>query len=171
MLISIIVPVLNEAPIIRGLLEQLRLVAPAAEIIVVDGGSSDGTPTLCHEVADHILATHRGRAWQMNAGAKIARGDILWFVHADSRIAPNSATAIENSLNNPLVAGGCFRLQIIPPRWVYRVRDAVGDLCVDLFRIGLGDRGLFCRRYLQRRGFAQIRPPRGPEYCRAGLAV
>jgi len=145
-LISIIVPVLNEAPIIRGFLEQLRLVAPAAEIIVVDGGSSDGTPTLCREVADHILETHRGRAWQMNAGAKIAHGDVLWFVHADSRVAPNSATAIENSLNNPLVAGGCFRLQIIPPRWVYRVRDAVGDLCVDLFRIGLGDRGLFCRK-------------------------
>jgi len=115
-LISIIVPVLNEAPIIRGLLEQLRLVAPGAEIIVVDGGSSDGTPTLCHEVADHILQTHRGRAWQMNAGAKIARGDILWFVHADSRVAPNSAAAIEKSLNDPLVAGGCFRLQIIPPR-------------------------------------------------------
>lgn len=146
MTVSIVVPVLNEAAIIRGFLEHLRQVAPAAEIIVVDGGSSDETLPRCRDVADHVLQTVRGRAGQMNAGAKIARGDILWFLHADSRVAANSMAAIENLLNNPLVAGGCFRLQIIPPRWVYRLRDAIGDLCVDLFRIGLGDRGLFCRK-------------------------
>jgi rSAM/selenodomain-associated transferase 2 len=144
--VSIVVPVLNEAAIIREFLEHLRQVAPAAEIIVVDGGSSDETLPLCRNGADHVLQTVRGRARQMNAGAKIARGDILWFLHADSRIAANSVATIENLLNNPLVAGGCFRLQIIPPRWVYRVRDAIGDLCVDLFRVGLGDRGLFCRK-------------------------
>jgi rSAM/selenodomain-associated transferase 2 len=144
--VSIIVPVLNEAAIIRGFLEHLRLFAPEAEIIVVDGGSSDGTLPVCRSLADHVLQTSRGRAGQMNAGAQIAGGDILWFLHADSRIAAESLAAIENSLTSPLVAGGCFRLQIIPPRLVYRVRDAIGDLCVDLFRIGLGDRGLFCRK-------------------------
>lgn len=146
MTVSIVIPVLNEAAIIRGFLEHLRQLAPTAEIIVVDGGSSDDTLPLCRDVADHVLQTVCGRARQMNAGAKIAHGDILWFLHADSRIAPNSVAAIENSLNDPSVAGGCFRLQIVPSRWVYRVRDALGDLCVDLFRIGLGDRGLFCRK-------------------------
>jgi rSAM/selenodomain-associated transferase 2 len=144
--VSIIVPVLNEAAIIREFLAHLRVAAPDAEIIVIDGGSSDGTLQFCHGLADYVLETTRGRAQQMNAGAQIAHGKILWFLHADSRIAANSLAAIEDTLNNASIVGGCFSLQIIPPRWIYRVRDAVGDLCVDVFRIALGDRGFFCRR-------------------------
>lgn len=146
MILSIVIPVLNEAPRIRAFLEGLRLVAPDAEIIIVDGGSSDGTAQLCRGWADHVLQTSPGRAKQMNAGAQIARGDTLWFVHADSRVSVHSLRAMQDSLRDPRVAGGCFRLQIVPSRWVYRVRDAIGNICVDLFRVGLGDRGLFCRR-------------------------
>ena len=144
--VSIIVPVLNEAAIIRSFLEHLHVAAPDAEIIVVDGGSEDGTFELCRDLADHVIESVPGRARQMNAGAQIARGKILWFLHADSHIAGNSLSAIEIALSNPSVVGGCFRLQIIPTRWIYRIRDAVGDLCVNLFHIALGDRGLFCGR-------------------------
>ena len=144
--ISIIVPVLNEAAIIRGFLQHLRAVAPDAEIIVVDGGSMDGTVELCRGLADRIVESARGRARQMNAGAQVAHGKILWFLHADSLIATNSLKAIEDVLADSRIAGGCFRLQIVPARWIYRVRDATGDVCVNLFRIALGDRGLFCRR-------------------------
>jgi rSAM/selenodomain-associated transferase 2 len=144
--ISIIVPVLNEAAIIRAFLQHLRAVAPDAEIIVVDGGSKDGTVELCRGLADHIVESARGRARQMNAGAQVAHGKILWFLHADSLIATNSLKAIEDVLADSRIAGGCFRLRIVPARWVYRVRDVIGDLCVNLFRIALGDRGLFCRR-------------------------
>jgi rSAM/selenodomain-associated transferase 2 len=144
--ISIIVPVLNEAAIIRGFLQHLRTAAPDAEIIVVDGGSNDGTVELCRGLADHIVRSARGRARQMNAGAQVAHGKILWFLHADSRIPASSPAAIEAALDDPQVVGGCFRLQIVPARWIYRVRDATGDVCVNLFRIALGDRGLFCRR-------------------------
>ena len=146
MRVSIIVPVLNEAAIIRGFLEHLQAVAPGAEIIVVDGGSEDGTFELCRSLADHVIESVPGRARQMNAGAQIARGEILWFLHADSHIAENSLAAIEGALSDPSVVGGCFRLQIVPTRWIYRIRDTVGDLCVNLFHIALGDRGLFCRR-------------------------
>lgn len=146
MTISIIVPVLNEAATIREFLEHLRKAAPDAEIIAVDGASKDGTLQLCSALANCIIASAPGRARQMNAGARVAHGKILWFLHADSHIVPQCADAIEDALSNPRVAGGCFRLQIVPARWVYRVRDAVGNLCVNLFRIGLGDRGLFCRR-------------------------
>jgi rSAM/selenodomain-associated transferase 2 len=144
--VSIIVPVLNEAAIIRGFLEHLRASVGSAEIIVVDGGSKDGTCELCHGLADRVVRSTRGRARQMNAGARIAGGEILWFVHADCRISAESIGIIETTLSNRSIVGGCFRLEIVPTRWVYRVRDLIGDLCVDLFRIGLGDRGLFCRK-------------------------
>jgi len=144
--ISIIVPVLNEAAIIGGFLQHLRTTAPDAEIIVADGGSNDGTVELCRGLADHIVESARGRARQMNAGARVAHRKILWFLHADSRIATDSLKAIEDMLADSQVVGGCFRLRIVPARWVYRVRDVIGDLCVNLFRIALGDRGLFCRR-------------------------
>jgi rSAM/selenodomain-associated transferase 2 len=144
--ISIIVPVLNEAAIIRGFLEHVRAAASGAEIIVVDGGSSDETLALARDLADDAINGPRGRAQQMNAGALRARGEILWFLHVDSRISAASIAAIEDALSDASVVGGCFRLEIVPSRWIYRVRDAFGNCCVDVFRIALGDRGLFCRK-------------------------
>lgn len=144
--VSIIVPVLNEAPIIAGFLRHLREIAPQAEIIVVDGGSNDGTADFCNHIADYVITAPVGRAKQMNAGARIATGDVFWFVHADSRIASASGRAIERLLADPKVAGGCFRLHIVPSRWIYRIRDAIGNFCVEWFGVALGDRGFFCRR-------------------------
>jgi len=146
MSISIIVPVLNEAAIVRGFLEHLCAAAPNAEIILVDGGSKDGTLDFCRDLVDHIVETVPERARQMNAGARLARGEILWFLHADSRVSANAAAAIEDTLCDPQIVGGCFALQIVPSRWIYRVRDATANVCVNLFRIALGDRGLICRR-------------------------
>src|SRR5438477_1023908 len=80
--VSIIVPVLNESALIRGFLQHLRATAPSAEIIVVDGGSVDGTVELCAGWADRVLLAPRGRGRQMNAGAAVARAEVLWFVHA-----------------------------------------------------------------------------------------
>ncbi len=158
MLISIIVPVLNEAPTIVGFLHHLCEVAPLAEIILVDGGSTDGTAESSSHIVDYVISAPLGRAKQMNAGAKIATGDVFWFVHADSRIAPGSLAAIEVAFNHPGVVGGCFRLEIIPTRWIYRIRDAIGNFCVDLSGVALGDRGFFCRRdvFLRSGGYPEI---------------
>jgi rSAM/selenodomain-associated transferase 2 len=146
MRISIIVPVLNEAAILEKFLRHLRDVAPAYEIIVVDGESEDASCTIARELADRVLQVRRGRARQMNAGAELARGDVLWFVHADSEVPQDSLETINQALSNPKMVGGCFRLQIASARPIFRTRDAIANFLVDVFGIAFGDRGLFCRR-------------------------
>ncbi len=86
MSVSIIVPVLNEAPLLRSFLAHLRERAAGAEIIVADGGSSDGTVELARGSCDQLVVSERNRAIQMNAGARAAHGDILWFVHVDAEV-------------------------------------------------------------------------------------
>ncbi|HEY2124512.1 MAG TPA: TIGR04283 family arsenosugar biosynthesis glycosyltransferase [Chthoniobacterales bacterium] len=146
MQLSVIIPVLNEQGLIADFLVDLRRLLPAAELIVVDGGSDDATCGLAAPLADKIARAPAGRGRQMNAGAAVAQGEVLWFLHADSRIPANAAESIAEALTDPSVAGGCFSLMIVPARWILQLRDAVGNLCVDLFGIALGDRGLFCRR-------------------------
>jgi rSAM/selenodomain-associated transferase 2 len=143
--VSIIIPVLNEGAILAEFLRHLRERAPGCELIVVDGGSTDGTPEAASE-ADRMVHSERGRAAQMNAGAAAARGDVLWFLHADSRVPEGAVAALEAALADESVAGGCFRLRIPRPELIYRLSDSLGNLGVDLFRIALGDHGIFCRR-------------------------
>lgn len=143
---SVVVPVLNEAPLIAGFLRRLRSFGPELEIIVVDGGSSDGTWSIAEPLADRVIAAPRGRASQMNAGAQIARGDVLWFMHADLEAPPNSLDQIQAALAHPSVVGGCFRLRFPRKELIYRVSDSLGNLGVNLFGFALGDHGIFCRR-------------------------
>src|SRR5450759_4066715 len=90
MKLSIVMPVRDEAAEIEAALSAL---APYrrrdVEVIVVDGGSSDGTPELARPLADRVIAAQRGRAEQMNAGAAAATGDVLLFLHADTRLPEN----------------------------------------------------------------------------------
>src|SRR5438067_3347526 len=145
MRLSIIVPVLNEAPIVGAFLEHLRGVAGEAEIVVVDGGSGDGTAEIASRGAAVITAP-RGRAKQMNAGAREAGGDTLWFLHADSGLPEDAVAQIEAALGDTRCAGGCFRLRIPDPHPLYRLADGLGNLGVDRFGFALGDHGIFVRR-------------------------
>jgi rSAM/selenodomain-associated transferase 2 len=144
--ISIVVPVLNESQLIVPFLEHLRAEAPAAEIIVVDGGSSDGTPELAKRFPDQIIRQLGGRAAQMNAGAAIARGEIIWFLHCDSRLPSNAVQSLTCLLADSRFVGGCFRLRFPRKQWIYRVSDSLGNVGVDIFGFALGDHGIFCRR-------------------------
>jgi rSAM/selenodomain-associated transferase 2 len=144
--LSIVVPVLNEAALLREFLKQLQMLGADLEIIVVDGGSLDGTPAIARDLADRVLTTPPGRAAQMNAGAAIARGEVIWFLHADAEVSANSVDRIRAALADPRVAGGCFRLRYPRRQWIYRVSDSLGNLGVNLFGFALGDHGIFCRR-------------------------
>jgi rSAM/selenodomain-associated transferase 2 len=140
------VPVLDEAALLDGFLEHLHERAPGAEVLVVDGGSSDRTVEIGRRRGARVLSAERGRARQMNAGAAAAGGAIFWFLHADSRLPEDPLGALRAALTDPQLAGGCFRLRIPRPQPIYRVSDTLGNLGVDLFRFALGDHGLFCRR-------------------------
>lgn len=144
--ISVIIPVLNEARLIGALLRNLRQLDGNLEIIVVDGGSTDGTPSIAKGTGAHVISAPRGRSSQMNAGAAIARGEILWFLHADLEPPKNLTGKIRTVLADPCVVGGCFRLRYPRPELIYRVSDSLGNLGVTVFGFALGDHGIFCRR-------------------------
>ncbi len=144
--VSIIVPVLNEAAIVAPFLENLRQGAPHAEIIVVDGGSSDGTAELARDFCDHLLVTEKKRSAQMNAGARLASGDVLWFLHADSEVSCECLAEIEAALAESRVAGGYFRIRLPRPEMIYRATDTAAHYLGLLFRVRCGDHAVFCRR-------------------------
>lgn len=145
--LSIIIPVLNEARVIGECLEKLRRIAGVeTELVVVDGGSSDGTRALAEPLADRLIAARPGRASQMNAGAAAATGEVFWFLHADLEAPPDSIVQIEAALSDPRVAGGCFRLRYPRRELIYRVSDSLGNLGVNVFGFALGDHGIFCHR-------------------------
>ena len=154
---SIIVPVFNEAPLMRPFLQHLRERAPEAEIIVADGGSTDGTDRFANGLCDRLVESERGRAMQMNAGARVAHGDIFWFVHVDAEVPPGSLDEIRSIMNNPKVAGGFFRIRL-PRGWVYRITDSFAHYAGVLLRMRCGDHGIFCRRtaFIDVGGFPEV---------------
>jgi rSAM/selenodomain-associated transferase 2 len=142
---SIIVPVFNEAPLIRPFLQHLRERAPGAEIIVADGGSSDGTTHLAAGFCDQLVRSERNRGVQMNAGARVACGDILWFVHVDAGVPSGCLDEIARIVDEPKVVGGYFRIRL-PRSFVYRLTDSFAHYAGILLRMRCGDHGIFCRR-------------------------
>ena len=103
MSVSIIVPVLNEAPLLRPFLSHLRQRAVGAEIVVADGGSSDGTSDHAQGFCDQLVVSEASRAIQMNAGARAARGDILWFVHVDAKVPWSCLEEIERIMGRAII--------------------------------------------------------------------
>jgi rSAM/selenodomain-associated transferase 2 len=147
MQISVIIPVFNEAALIRPFLRDLRERTRGAEIIVVDGASTDGTDRLAQGLCDQLVrGGERSRAKQMNAGAEAAGGDILWFLHADVEVPLESLNEIERIMRDPEVSGGFFRIRLPPAPAVYRLTDGFAHYAGLLLGIRCGDHGLFCRR-------------------------
>ncbi len=147
-MISIVIPVLNEEETIVSTLKRIRQRSGAQveEIIVVDGGSTDQTVNLCREEGVRIVRSPgRGRALQMNTGARTAKGDILYFLHADSIPPSGFDEQIVRALSGSGKAG-CFRLSFDDPHPVLRAYAWFTRFDVDLFRFG--DQSLFVKKSL-----------------------
>ena len=157
MIISIIVPTLNEAELVQPFLHHLRERAPQAEIIVADAGSSDHTAEIAALFTDRIVHARPGRATQMNAGALVARGDIFWFLHVDAEVPSGCVAEIERIIDDPKVVGGFFRIRL-PPNLVYRLTDTFAHYAGVLLRMRCGDHGIFCRRtvFVDVGGFPEV---------------
>jgi rSAM/selenodomain-associated transferase 2 len=158
MQVSIIVPVFNEAPLISRFLAHLRQRAPEAEIIVADGGSSDGTAEVAAGFCKQVVVTERNRAAQMNLGARAATGNVLWFVHADVEVPRECLPEIARLLNDKRVAGGFFRIRLPHSQPIYRLTDSFAHYAGLLLRMRCGDHGIFCRREVFRDmgGFPEV---------------
>jgi len=146
MAISVIIPTLNEASTLQDTIAALWAQSPH-EIIVVDGGSTDGTQNAA-SVASLLLSAPRGRASQMNAGAERATGDVLLFLHADCRLEPGGLVQAESILRRRGVAAGCFTMRVQSRGLLYRWMEWVAQARVRLAGIIYGDQGLFLRREL-----------------------
>lgn len=143
--VSIVIPTLNEAENISGLMARLRTCFPGVEIVVADGGSGDGTTERVESPAK-VVSSERGRARQMNAGARAASGDILWFLHADCWPAETSVDLILKTLDDPAVVGGGFRWGLIGSKWYYGICTSLAHVKNKMRRSLFGDMGIFVRR-------------------------
>ncbi len=143
--LSIVMPVLNEAERIGAALQALApLRRNGCEVIVVDGGSADGTRELAEPLCDGVVSSARGRAVQMNTGARHATGDALLFLHADTRLPPGGEFLISDALTRHL--WGRFDVEIEGRHRLLKVVACAMNLRSRLSGIATGDQAIFVRR-------------------------
>jgi rSAM/selenodomain-associated transferase 2 len=157
--LSIVIPVLDEAPHLESLLPELLTTCPDAEVLVVDGGSTDGSGDVAARAAGtRVVRSDRGRARQMNAGAAAASGDALLFLHADTRLPPGAAEAVLDALADPAVAYGRFDVCFDSLRPAFRLIARLMNARSRLTGICTGDQAIFVRRatFAALGGYAEI---------------
>ena len=147
--ISIVVPVLNEADTIISFLQSIRSAcSTATEIIVVDGGSDDGTAALAAAFCDRVVTSAKGRAMQLNAGAKQASGTIVCFLHADSSLPSQAGNLMCDALGSPVNGWGRFDVRLSGRHPMLRVIERLMNWRSRLTSIATGDQAMFMSRAL-----------------------
>jgi rSAM/selenodomain-associated transferase 2 len=142
--IGIVVPVLNEAAILDATLARLKHVAAACPVVVVDGGSMDGSAEIARRYFPAAVCAAANRGAQMNLGAQMLSADVLLFLHADSALPGDFAAHIERALADPRVVAGCFRLRFDSPRPMLRLYSWCTRFPGRFLHFG--DQGFFFRR-------------------------
>jgi rSAM/selenodomain-associated transferase 2 len=157
--ISIVIPALNEA---AGIAETPRPLQPLRarghEVIVADGGSADATVEIARPLADRVMTSELGRARQQNAGAAAAGGDVLLFLHADTRLPPTADELVIDGLMASGRGWGRFDVRLSGRRPALRMVERMMNLRSRVSGIATGDQAIFVRRDWFRRagGFPQI---------------
>ncbi len=145
MLISVIVPTLNEEATLPVTLRPLADRADV-ELIVVDGGSTDATVEVAQLFTPYVFVTRPGRATQMNVGARHATGDILLFLHADAFLLPGALNELQRRIIGDGAVGGAFDLRIDSPSRACRLMENLSSRRSRLLRLPYGDQGIFVWR-------------------------
>jgi rSAM/selenodomain-associated transferase 2 len=156
--LCIVMPVLDEAGTLAPRLRALQsLRQRGVHLVVVDGGSQDGTPAIAREHADRVLTAPRGRAAQMNAGAAACPAEVLLFLHADTAL-PEQADALVRRATQGASAWGRFDVRIDSPRWALRLVEQMMNLRSRWTGIATGDQAIFVRHDLFRQvgGFPDL---------------
>ena len=143
--LSIIIPALNEEKLLPATLAALQY-EKGVEIIVVDGQSSDRTREIAAAAGARVLVSKPGRARQMNSGAAAARGEILLFLHSDTRLPTGFSRQVCRVASDPDTAAGAFRLAIDAPGSGFRLVERLVNLRSGLLKLPYGDQALFLRR-------------------------
>lgn len=147
MTLSIIVPVLNEAAALPALLAHLLpLLRQGCEVLIVDGGSEDGSANLAQCAGFRVLHAPRGRAWQMNSGAAQASGDVLLFLHADTRLPEAAIALVTQALADGQHCWGRFDVRITGRHFMLPVVSRMMNMRSRLSGIATGDQAIFVKR-------------------------
>jgi rSAM/selenodomain-associated transferase 2 len=143
--ISVIIPTLNESSNIQATIASAS-VDDTIEVIVVDGGSIDNTVDISLSLGVKFILSDTGRANQMNTGASIASGDILLFLHGDTRLPNSFDVMVKEVLQKPGVIAGAFSLQIDAPQWSLRLIESAVNLRSRFLQMPYGDQAIFLSR-------------------------
>jgi len=142
--VSVIIPTLNEAETIGRLIKSLSGI-PELEIIVSDGGSTDGTVQQIRQSGGVVVQSKPGRGVQLNAGAQVASGDILFFLHADSQLQGSVVARIRQSVSKG-TQWGCCRLKFDEDSCFFRILAKTSDWRARYLSMCYGDQGIYCTR-------------------------
>ncbi|MEI7611875.1 MAG: TIGR04283 family arsenosugar biosynthesis glycosyltransferase [Betaproteobacteria bacterium] len=141
--LTIIIPALNESGQIREQLESLQpLRQQGVLLVLVDGGSEDGTPELARPLVDQLIHSARGRATQMNAGAHVSTSDVLLFLHADTLLPPNALECIRHARSSG-APWGHFDVRIDSSHPALRIVERLMNWRSRWTGIATGDQGIF----------------------------
>ncbi|MFC1530123.1 TIGR04283 family arsenosugar biosynthesis glycosyltransferase [Gemmatimonadota bacterium] len=142
--ISVIIPTFNEEGNILSTLERVGDI-PGGEVIIVDGGSSDGTVETAEGWGARVVLSHPGRGRQMDLGAEEATGDILLFLHADTLLPEDWHTVIREAMSDPLTVGGAFSWKVDAPGPFLRWIERTVEWRIRLFNLPYGDQAIFVK--------------------------
>ena len=156
-MISMIVPVYNEAKVLSENALRFQELSKQAEIIFVDGESSDASVRIA-SMFGKVIQSKKGRALQMNAGAHSAQGDLLLFLPVDARIALDTLPVMNELIHTGGCIGGCLRQRIDNDAFVYRLIEAQGNARARRHKIFYGDQGIFVKKdtFFEIGGFPEV---------------